>query len=118
MYCKNCGQIVSGNSDYCPYCAEKIANKDIKNEVIRSKGPWNAFAIIGKVLGIVSLSLSWIPVTGLILTLFLGLDAIIFSLLGKKSTTHYHQANTGIRLSIISILISTFIFVIFLMITA
>ncbi|MDI9387383.1 MAG: zinc-ribbon domain-containing protein [Spirochaetota bacterium] len=60
-YCPTCGNKIESNSIYCSKCGSK-ANEIMHND------QGNNFAIIGLILGIISLFFSWtivIPIVGL-----------------------------------------------------
>ena len=112
MFCRFCGQKINEGSKFCPNCGEKLedvvvnevpvevivdTNKSNTNEVVKERGPWKVFAIVGYVLGIVSICGCFIPGFG-----SYGLCGIIFSILGKKSLSAKDKAKKGLILSIIS----------------
>ncbi|MCR5307496.1 MAG: hypothetical protein K6E24_00680 [bacterium] len=109
MKCKNCGY-ESKNLDYCPICGEPLEKEEEKyddpfekveakneNTTTNEKGYLKAFAIIGYVLGIVSLCLCWMP-----FVFIDGIAGIIFSKLGCNSISKKSFAKKGLVLSIIS----------------
>lgn len=75
-YCPNCSAPIDENESVCtqcgtsqnaPVCTEKTipvcAEKAIVEEQSpRRKGPWNAFARVGNILGTISIITCWIPI--------------------------------------------------------
>ena len=116
MYCKFCGQEVADESVFCPSgglrLKEEVAFK--KEEFVYSTGPvvWKVFAIIGFIIGIISISLCWVPLSASLI----AIDGIICSALGRKTLDlkSNKRAKIGLILSIIAAAISLFIFIIFL----
>ena len=80
----------------------------------KDKGPWKVFAVIGHVFGIVSLVSILIP----FFSCALSIDGIIFSALGKKSTTKKDKASKGLTMNIvacaINFVISIIVYVIYI----
>lgn len=144
MYCKHCGKELDENIRFCPACgteqkvasqvdeeivseatAEQVAPESVAAETTAEvaeepKQPkvWRVFSIIGKVLGIVSISICWIP---FMLGFSLGIPGIVFSCLGKKYHTPETDKNfkVGLTLSIIGLvgsLLSYIIYVIVVMV--
>ena len=122
MYCKKCGKMVEDNSAFCPYCGADLRGQEEVNEAIEvaeatpaneDNGPWRVFALLGFILGIVSLAGSL-----LFIGLTTGVPGIVFSILGKKSSNPDKQAKAakGLKLSIwglvISIVVYTALFVV------
>ena len=118
MKCQNCGY-ESKNLEYCPVCGEKIESSETsevkeedKEEKIDEKveakttnnnvgTQYKVFAIIGYVLGIVSLALVWVP--------FMFFDAIpgmVFSKIGDKPTDKQAFAKKGYTFSLIGLIIN------------
>ena len=114
MYCKFCGQEVAEESVFCPSCGlrlkEEVEFK--KEEFVYSTGPvvWKVFAIIGFIIGIISISLCWVPLSASLI----AIDGIICSALGRKTLDlkSNKRAKIGLILSIIAAAISLFIFII------
>ena len=70
-------------------------------EVVETKvdrGPWKVFASIGHIFGIISLILILVPFA----SCCLAAEGIIFSALGKKSTTKREKAKKGLTMNIIA----------------
>ncbi len=80
------------------------------NTEVEESGPWKVFAIIGFVVGIVSLVFFWCPFECFYIAPF----GIVFSALGKKSPSRLGKAKTGLILSIIAAIVN-FIFTIVLL---
>ena len=103
MKCQNCGY-ESKNLEYCPVCGEKIEEvidekveeKKVVEEKKETKPVQNAgnqykvFAIIGYVLGIVSLVFVWVP-----FMFFDSIPGMILSKVGDKPTTKQQFAKKG-----------------------
>ena len=115
MKCQNCGY-ESKNLEYCPVCGEKIeATEEIKEEVKENKidekveakvennvgNQYKVFAIIGYVLGLVSLILVWVP-----FMFFDSIPGMIFSKVGNKPTNKQTYAKKGFTLSLIGTIIN------------
>ena len=77
------------------------------------RGPWKVFAIIGYILGIVSLATVLIPFAGCAA----GAEGIIFSALGKKSTNKNAKAKKGLTMSIIATAVN-FVFTVVVLVVA
>lgn len=75
-------------------------------------GPWKVFAVLGMVLGIISLAVSWIPVLGIG---FIGVAEIgfVFSILGMKSKKNKKKAVVGLILSILAFIACITFFLLF-----
>ena len=67
-YCPNCSAPIDENESVCtqcgtslnaPVCTEKAI---VEEQVSRRKGPWNAFARVGNILGTISIITCWIPI--------------------------------------------------------
>lgn len=67
-YCPNCSAPIDENESVCtqcgtslnaPVCTEKAI---VEEQVPRRKGPWNAFARVGNILGTISIITCWIPI--------------------------------------------------------
>ena len=122
MYCKKCGMEVEDNTKICPTCGydftkeekyedpfseyEKV--EEVKETEVKTIKPdvakYKVFAIIGYVLGIVSIALCWIP-----FMFYTSIPGIIFSKLGVKSTTKNREAKTGFTLSVVSTVINVIV---------
>lgn len=114
MYCKFCGQEVADESVFCPSCGLRLKEEvEVKKEeFVYSTGPvvWKVFAIIGFIIGIISISLCWVPLSASLI----AIDGIICSALGRKTLDlkSNKRAKIGLILSIIAAAISLFIFII------
>lgn len=124
MYCKKCGKMVEDGSTFCPYCGADLREEQVEvneNEVAEAapanedNGPWKVFALVGYILGIVSLAGSLI-----FLGLTTGVPGIIFSILGKKSTNPDRQqkASKGLTLSIWGLIISVVVYIALIVVVA
>lgn len=67
-YCPNCSAPIDENESVCtqcgtslnaPVCTEKAI---VEEQSPRRKGPWNAFARVGNILGTISIITCWIPI--------------------------------------------------------
>lgn len=112
MFCKYCGKEIDNDSKFCPYCGEEVDNE--QNEVVEierpnedgdvtpSKGPWNAFAKVGYILGLLGFILSFFTI---------GLEAavpgLVFSILGKRASEDElkEKAKKGLGFAIAGIII-------------
>lgn len=72
-------------------------------------GPWKVFAIIGYVMGIVSLVLCFIP-----FFFFEIIPGIVFSYLGKNSSSKRMFADKGFIFNIVAIILNVVSFFIFI----
>ena len=88
-------------------------NEYVVNQPAKERGPWKVFAIIGYIIGIVSLVSIFIPFAGA----GMAVDGIIMSALGKKSESKRHFAKKGLTFSIVAcavnFVISIIIYVIY-----
>ena len=132
MICKKCGSDISRDEFYCPVCGEKVerqANEERQNTddyfknygsnrketpkidnfkiddtyAIPSPGPRKVFAIIGLALGIFAIAICWLP----LMSIFLGIAALIFSVIGIKSNKRKY-AVPGVIVSAIATVICLF----------
>ena len=124
MKCQNCGY-ESKNLLYCPVCGEKIIEEKAKEvekdpfEEMENKtttktnaqygGQYKVFAIIGYVLGIISIAFCWVP-----FMLFYSVPGIIFSKVGDKPTNKQQFAKKGASLSITATIINAILTVAFI----
>ena len=111
MFCQNCGERLVDGVKYCPNCGAQI-NKEVVTEVVstpsapREARCWSVFAKVGFGLGL----------GGLIGCILFGLGfvvsihGIVFSALGKRSSTMHNKARTGLILSIIGTAVGVFIY--------
>lgn len=91
-------------------------NNDDDNR-ITDTGPWKVFAIIGYVIGILSICFCWVIASWL----WIGIPGIVFSTLGERSYGKRYYAKRGKTLSIIGIVlgaISTVIWIIVFIVAA
>ena len=77
---------------------EKIESKQ---ETKEAGMQFKVFAIIGYVLGIISVSFCWVP-----FMLFYSVPGIIFSKVGDKPTNKQKYAKTGYKLSLVGTIIN------------
>lgn len=120
MYCKKCGKMVEDGSAFCPYCGADLREQQVEEvkeneeaEVLEAtptnedNGPWKVFALVGFILGIVSLAGSIF-----MLGLTTGVPGIVFSILGKKSNNPDKQekAAKGLKLSIWGLIVSCVVY--------
>lgn len=73
-------------------------NEHVVNQPVKERGPWKVFAIIGYIIGIVSLVSIFVPFVGS----GMAVDGIIMSALGKKSESKRHLAKKGLTFSIVA----------------
>lgn len=128
MYCRHCGKEISEDTVSCPACGARqfgetssssssyedpfstTTSTEIKEKPAKC---WYVFALIGKILGIVAVSLCWIPYP---ISMFLGIPGIVMSCLGRKAVGDGAEKNSrvGLILSIVGTAVSLFIFILFL----
>lgn len=121
MFCRICGKEVADDVRFCPYCGADLSEQ-MTEEVVDAveatsenddNGPWKVFALIGFILGIVSLagSLFFIGLTT-------GVPGIVFSILGKKSNNpdRQSQAAKGLKLSIWGLIVSVVVYIVFIVV--
>lgn len=118
MYCKKCGKELKSTDHYCPVCGaevEEVTSTTATPEIVEPKPlkVWSIFATVGKVLGIVSIVTSVLPI---LLGLSLGIPGIVLSCLGKKAKTPeaYKKCKIGLILSIIGVVVSFISYVLLL----
>ena len=127
MYCRNCGKEISEETRFCPACGSKQfedSNRShetyddpftTSSEAIEVEDKpakcWSVFALIGKILGIVSLCLCWIPYP---LAMALGIPGIVMSCLGRKAIDEDSIRNRtiGLKLSIAGTVVSFVVFIV------
>ncbi len=122
MKCKNCGYEFKGQN-YCPICGEMdlIYDNEIKEVKEESNtnnnqsvgNQYKVFAIIGYVVGILSLAFCWAP-----FMFFNGIVGIIFSKVGDKPTNKQEYAKKGFKLSLIGTIINIIVTVVFIVVVA
>lgn len=108
MYCTNCGKEIKSTENFCGECGfpvrgyqpaqyreEQRADVQPANT---DSGPWAAFAILGFILGLISICLCWTGPVGLLF----ALNALPFAIMGRKSTQRRGKALAGIILSSIA----------------
>lgn len=113
MFCKHCGKVYPSFSKFCTHCG--AANENYLNDnndiVLEDKnadrGPFKVFAIIGFVVGVISICFSWVPV----LPFFTCWVGIVFSFLGIFSKRKKVFAIIGLSLSIIAVVIGIIAFI-------
>lgn len=85
-------------------------NTNVKDcQINQSKGPWNKFAKIGNILGIISLLTMWIPFFTIYST---GIYAIVFSGLGMRSVDKKHVAKRSLGISIFAVIVNMIVTII------
>ena len=125
MYCRNCGKEINEETQFCPTCGAKqfessqsqgstydapfTTATEIEDKPAKC---WSVFALIGKILGIVAISLCWIPYP---VSMFLGIPGIVMSCLGRKAIDEDSISNRtiGLKLSIAGTVVSFVWFIIF-----
>ena len=95
MYCKNCGQMLAENSEYCTYCGTRVYNTQTSN--INDDKPSLGFAVLS----------FFMPIVGLILFLVYRNDK------PKKAKSAGKGALIGIITKIVISIIVTIIYVVF-----
>ena len=123
MYCRKCGKQLREEAIFCDQCGEKVEIVeeniivdsgviDVESQPVEAqpieepkgeRGPWKAFAIVGHILGIVSLATMWIPFLVCCSTGFYG---IVFSALGKKSLSKKPMADKALKRNIAASIVS------------
>ena len=123
MYCQYCGQELPNDAKYCFKCGAAVEQEEIdvetefvqENQVPSEPKVWITFAKVGRILGIVSISICWLP----LLTLStVGIFGIVLSALGKKSRLYNHEAHVGFGLSLAGTIISIAVYMILVIIIA
>lgn len=120
MYCRKCGNELRENAVFCDSCGAKVEvveetvvkepevveevatvveDTPVVNKTQEPRGPWKAFATVGHILGIVSLSFVWFPY---FVCCSIGVYGIVFSALGKKSIKNNQKAQKGLVMSIVA----------------
>lgn len=111
-FCKKCGAQLEDGAKFCPKCGatqEEAAPQvaPIAAAPVEDNGPWKVFAILGLVFGIVGLVFCWAYGSGGLISA----TGLVFSILGKKSTTKAGNATAGLILSIIGLALSVIFFI-------
>lgn len=118
MYCKKCGKELKSTDHFCPVCGTEVEDTTttVTPEVVEPKPAkvWSIFATVGKVLGIVSIATSILPV---LLGVSIGIPGIVLSCLGKRANTDeaMRKCSLGLKLSIAGVIISFISYVMLLM---
>jgi uncharacterized membrane protein len=82
-----------------------ILMEEKNNYQVSDTGPWKVFAIVGFVMGILSLVFCWIPFSNF----YLGAPGLVLSILGKKSATKIEYAMKGFTLNLVGIIINVLV---------
>ena len=107
MFCKNCGKEVNLNDKFCAFCGTPLEQqvqelKPTNTAASTSeKGPFKVFAIIGFVMGFISIILGFVPY----LCIF-PLSGLAASIVGVFSKSRRGKAIAGIVLNSIGCIIS------------
>ena len=80
MFCKNCGKELNENTNFCPYCGEKVYNDEayVKVNLGYDSPKSNKIcvkALVGFIVSLAGILLAALPC---------GIVGIIFSIMGKK----------------------------------
>lgn len=100
-FCRNCGKELNENQSVCLNCGVAITPTLEQNQ-LTDKTDKNA--VIGFILGLVSIAAWIIPLFGYPV----GICGIVFSAKGLKSTTNKGKAITGLVLSIVFLVFTLF----------
>lgn len=121
MKCINCNAELLDNTSFCPYCGTKsefqqeqkveVINEAKKEEVETEASCWEDFAKISNTLGIVAISIFWIPILGLF-AILPGVPGIVFGALGKRSKKDGVSdiAQSGFTMSLVGTILSFVLF--------
>ena len=116
MYCRQCGKEISEETRFCPVCGAKqfeehsgsVSHDDpfTTTTEIQDKPAkcWSVFAKVGKILGIIAISICWLPLYGALV----GVPGIVFSCLGRKAIDDeaIRNRSIGLKLAIAGTVIS------------
>lgn len=114
-YCSNCGKELDESCKFCSACGQPTANSTAVVEVTatdcaqddepKQAKCWSVFAKVSKILGIVAISISWLPI---LFGVFVGQFGIVFAILGNVGKDYQSQSNkrTGLILSIVASIVS------------
>lgn len=114
-YCSNCGNELSENINYCPYCGEKIIRELKETKTINEtkeesfdpnefENP-NSLAIAGFVTAIISLLLNFWGIVGIVATV---LSAVAINQVNKSKERGKGLAIAGVIIGTFSILYGLF----------
>ncbi len=104
MFCKKCGKLIEAGKEYCDICAESIEKNASEPKV------WSVFAKIGYISGLVSFIAAFATLG--IFGFVIGPEAIIFSILGKKSSLYADKANKGLVFGILGTVLGFLVYTI------
>lgn len=117
MFCKYCGKEIENDSKFCPFCGSQvepeeealepvILDENEKSEEKEHKGPWNAFAKVGYILGILGFVLSFFAAG-----LNIAIPGLVFSILGKRASEDElkEKANKGFKFALAGIIIGAIV---------
>ena len=107
MKCSLCNIEFDNDLKYCCHCG-----RELKQEITVAKC-FDVFAVIGFIMGLVSLVLAAFFGIGI----YLVVPGIVFSTLGKKSINDRKKAKAGLIISIISAVINFIVLIIMAIIT-
>lgn len=89
MFCPKCGKELADGSTFCPLCGTSLGNGA---PVQASQGTrYNTFAIVGFVIGILSLLINFF---GLV-----GIAAVIVSVVGLKQVQENNEKGKGLAIA-------------------
>lgn len=92
-FCSNCGAELNDNQDVCLKCGVRVT----KEIVVSTKSTEDTKALVGFILGLVSIVAWFLPLIGYPT----AICGIVFSAKGLKSTSSKGKATAGLVLSII-----------------
>ena len=134
MICKNCGEQLIDGSSFCPFCGVEFSADEIvkpqkvevqkfskmKNNPNEINVPkvWKVFALVSKIIGIVTLATCWIPIFGFAMLSF-SIPGIIFGALSKRgqvNDTVARNRKIGLILCVLSTILSIVFYIILLII--
>ncbi len=92
MICEKCNSVIDDDSKYCPSCGNKIGSESKVYDV---------FANVGYGVGIGTFIASFFTSS----FLYLGIAALVFSCLGKKSEKNYKNAEKGFKFALAGLII-------------
>lgn len=124
MFCKYCGKKLEDDAKFCSNCGAKVekeydysyqsAPKDeTEYQDVNQKKPakvWSVFAKVGRILGIVTISLCWLPYFAFIVSI----PGVTFSILGSRAIDEESIDNRkkGLVLSIVGGAISLILYIV------
>ncbi len=101
-FCKNCGAELNENQEVCLKCGIKVDGESTKAATVSTSSKQDKYAVVGMVLGLVSIIAWLIPLFGYPVTIC----GIVFSAKGLNSQQNKGKATVGLIFSILFLIVT------------